>query len=80
MKIRRAEYLVAVAIVTSATVMQIREHFVQHETTPASMQNMSASCGAMHEGLVPAGCEATGDHRQVDRAPVPSHDAPRIWV
>ncbi|MFM0643512.1 hypothetical protein PQR14_04220 [Paraburkholderia bryophila] len=80
MKIRRAECLVAVAIVTSATVMQIREHLLQHETPPASMQNMSATCGAMHEGLVPAGCEATGDNRQVDRAPVPPHDAPRIWV
>ncbi|WCM24601.1 hypothetical protein NDK50_27770 [Paraburkholderia bryophila] len=80
MKIRRAEILVAVAIVTSAAVMQIREHLLQHETPPASMQNMSAACGAMHEGLVPAGCEATGDNRQVDRAPLAPHDTPRIWV
>ena len=80
MKIRRAEFLVAVAIVTSAAVMQIREHLLQHESPPASINNMSATCGTMHEGLVPAGCEATGDNRPVDRAPLAPHDAPRIWV
>ncbi|PQV54991.1 hypothetical protein B0G83_1011174 [Paraburkholderia sp. BL21I4N1] len=80
MKIRRAEYLVAIAIVTSATVMQVREHLLQNETSPAGVQNMSTSCGAMHEGLVPAGCEATSDQSRGDRAPAAPHDAPRIWV
>lgn len=80
MKIRRVEYLVAIAIVTSATVMQVREHLLQHATSPVSVQNMSASCGAMHDGLVPAGCEAASDNRQVNRAPAAPHDARRIWV
>jgi hypothetical protein len=79
MKIRSAEYLAAIAIVTSAAVLQIREHMQPQEAPVASAQAAS-SCGVRHDGLVPAACEATRDERQVDRAPQPQHNRPRIWV
>nr|WKF61547.1 hypothetical protein HUO10_006078 [Paraburkholderia busanensis] len=93
-KIRSAEFLVAVAIISSATVMQIREHLRQPDGQAASEEHAATSCGAMHEGLMPASCEATRDERntrdagatrhardqrQVDRAPQP-RVTPRIWV
>ncbi|MFL9910123.1 hypothetical protein [Paraburkholderia sp. RL17-337-BIB-A] len=82
MKIRSAEYLVAIAIVTSAGVLQIREHMQPLETPPASAQPAS-TCGVTRDGLVPAACEPTrGERQQVERAPQPQpqHNAARIWV
>ncbi|MFM0627086.1 hypothetical protein [Paraburkholderia xenovorans] len=80
MKIRSAEFLAAVAIITSAAVMQIREH-VQVQATPSSnAQAMSPSCGVTHDGFVPAACEPTRDERRVDRAPQPPRNAPQVWV
>lgn len=82
MKIRSAEYLALVAIVTSAAVMQIREHV---QDVPSLHAAQAMSCGAMHErnGLLPAGCEATRDtsrgERSADHAPQPQHSM-RIWV
>ena len=78
MKIRTAEWLVAVAIVTSASVLQIREHMQSYEASSVAPQ--AASCGVMHDGLVPAGCEPARNEQRMDRAALPQHSAPRIWV
>ncbi|TDY21622.1 hypothetical protein B0G81_1850 [Paraburkholderia sp. BL6665CI2N2] len=80
MKIRSAEFLAAVAIISSATVMQIREHVLAQETPVSQAQATSPSCGLTHDGLVSAACEATRDKRQVDRAPQPQRNAPQVWV
>ncbi|PRX30694.1 hypothetical protein B0G75_106134 [Paraburkholderia sp. BL18I3N2] len=80
MKIRSAEFLAAVAIISSAAVMQIREHVLVQETPASNAQAASPPCGAMHEGLVPAACEPTREKRQVDRAPQPQRSAPQVWV
>ncbi|MFM0169610.1 hypothetical protein [Paraburkholderia sediminicola] len=80
MKIRSAEFLAAVAIIASATVMQIREHLQVPEAPSSNAQAMSPSCGVTHEGFVPAACEPTRDERQVDRAPQPRRNAPQGWV
>ena len=78
-KIRRAEFLLAVAIITSAAVMQIREHTLK---TPA--QNADATptptCGVTQPGLAPASCAATRNERAVEGAPHVRQAAPRIWV
>ncbi|MEZ0604019.1 hypothetical protein ACAX43_17945 [Paraburkholderia sp. IW21] len=79
MKIRSAELLVAVAIVTSATVMQIREHMEQHDAPAASAQAVP-SCGVKHDGLTAAACEPTRDEGHADRASQPRRDALRLWV
>lgn len=78
-KIRKTEYLIAIAIITSAAVLQIREHMQPHDRPSADVQAMSP-CGITHNGLAPAACEPTRDKRQVDRAPEPHHSAPQMWV
>ncbi|MFM0204565.1 hypothetical protein PQR53_32520 [Paraburkholderia fungorum] len=78
-KIRSAEYLVAIAIVTSAGVLQIREH-MQPLEAPAASAQAASSCGITRDGLVPAACEPTRSERQVERAPQLQHSAARIWV
>lgn len=80
MKIRSKEFLVAVAIISSATVMQIREHMQPHEPTSASTQSASPSCGATRDGLVPAACEPTRDEPPADPATRRQHGALQIWV
>lgn len=80
MKIRSTEFLVAVAIITSATVMQIREHMQPREATSASEQAGPPSCGATHEGLAPAACEPTHDEPQPERATHRQRSAPQFWV
>lgn len=83
MKIRSAEFLALVAIVTSATVLQIREHMPQDRSIHATQ---AASCGAMREGngLLPAACEATRDATQREgatgRPTQVLHSNPKIWV
>jgi hypothetical protein len=54
-KIRRAEFLLAVAIVSSAAVMQVREHMLS--ATPQEAPQ-AMSCGAKNDGLAPASCAA----------------------
>jgi hypothetical protein len=77
MKIRRAEFLLAVAIVTSAAVMQVREYVLK--TAPqGAVQTMS--CGATHQGLAPAACATVRGERSVDGAARPQQAALRIWV
>jgi hypothetical protein len=80
MKIRSTECLVAVAIITSATVMQIREHMQPREAASPSAQVASPSCGATHDGPVPAACEPTSDDHQTDRTTRRPRSAPQIWV
>jgi hypothetical protein len=74
-KIRRREYLVAIAIVTSAGVLQIREH-MQVTGTPVASARAASSCGVAHDGLVPASCEPTRGERTQE----PQRNATRIWV
>ncbi|WP_144141774.1 hypothetical protein [Paraburkholderia sp. BCC1884] len=80
MKIRRAEYLVAIAIVTSAAVLQIREHMMHHGVESATMHETGTTCGAAHDGLVPAACEPTRDESADHRGVEPQHGASQIWV
>jgi hypothetical protein len=77
-KIRRAEFLLAVAIVTSAAVMQVREHMLR-AAPQTNVQGMS--CGAKNEGLAPASCALMRNERSVDGTrSEPRQAAPRIWV
>lgn len=80
-KIRSAEFLAAIAIVTSAAVMQIREHVQAHDAPPANAQASLPACTTAHDGFTPAGCEATRGEGQVEHALPSQHDARRqIWV
>ncbi|AIP36462.1 hypothetical protein DR64_6486 [Paraburkholderia xenovorans LB400] len=79
MKIRSTEFLAAVAIITSATVLQIREHMPAHEATSASAQTESPACRMTRDGLVPAACEPTRDDHQEPAMPR-QRSAPQIWV
>lgn len=80
MKIRRAEFLVAIAIVTSAAVLQIREHMQSHDVASANSEATRTVCGGTGNGLVPASCEPTRDERPTNSAPQQQHGAPQIWV
>jgi hypothetical protein len=78
-KIRRAEFLLAVAIVTSAAVMQVREYVLRTAASHDAVQTMS--CGAKHDGLAPASCAAVRGERPVDGGDAqPRQAALRIWV
>lgn len=77
MKIRRAEFLVAVAIVTSAAVMQIREFVLK---APSQSATQSLSCETPHQGLAPAACAVLRSDRPVDGAAHARQPAVRIWV
>lgn len=76
-KIRRAEFLLAVAIVTSAAVLQIREHMLK---APAQSPVAALSCGAVQPGLAPASCAVTRSERAVEGAPRTHQTTPQIWV
>jgi hypothetical protein len=76
-KIRRAEFLLAVAIVTSSAVMQVREYVLKaapHDAIPM------LSCDTPHQGLSPAACAAMRGQRPADGATHPQQSALRIWV
>ena len=77
MKIRRAEFLLAVAIVTSAAAMQVREYVLR--TAPQSAAQ-TMSCGTTHQGLAPAACATVRGERSVDGAAHPQQTALHIWV
>ena len=79
-KMRRAEWLAAVAIVTFATVMLIREQVPAHEATRTRTQAPLSSCGMTHRGLVLASCEPTRGESRQNRVTLPPHGAPKIWV
>lgn len=81
-KIKRAEFLVAIAIITSATVMQIREHMQPHEAPTATPEAAQLSCEMPRNGLVLAACEPTRGEApaQHDRATLHLRSAAKIWV
>ena len=79
-KIRSAEFLAAVAIITSATVLQIREHLKPIEAPAVGAQTASGACGIKHDGFVPASCEPTREERPAETATPRPHGAPRMWV
>lgn len=72
MKARTIESLVFVAIVTSAGVMQIREHLlpVAHATSTSSA---ATTCEQQQAGVMPASCVSLSELRD-SRAP---HDEPQ---
>lgn len=78
MTIKHAEFLLLVAMVTSAAVVELREHTL----TPAPQQaTHTATCNAMQQGIAPAGCGLKrDDERRVDGAEHRRHDGPGIWV
>ncbi|WP_133645747.1 hypothetical protein [Paraburkholderia flava] len=94
MKTRTIESLVFVAIVTSAGVMQIREHLlpVAHATSASST---ATTCAQQPAGVIPASCVSLRDSRTphdeaqdrtrndadepADRATTITHRA-QIWV
>jgi hypothetical protein len=78
MTIKHAEFLLLVAMVTSAAVVELREHTL----TPAPQQaTQPATCRAMQQGIAPAGCEVKrSDERRVDGTQHLRHDEPGIWV
>ncbi|CAH2898785.1 MAG: hypothetical protein PPHEMADM_3497 [uncultured Paraburkholderia sp.] len=81
-----AEFLVAVAIVTSAAVVQIREH-VQPDhgvatSTPRSVDAAPSSCEPSRNGIVPASCEPAREQRPAEHVPLPlrKRGTAQIWV
>jgi hypothetical protein len=76
-KIRRAEFLLAVAIVSSAAVMQVRE-YVLRAAPHGAVQTLS--CDTPHQGLAPTACAAVRNARPTDGAARPQQPAPRVWV
>jgi hypothetical protein len=76
-KIRRAEFLLAVAIITSAVVMQIREHMLK---VPATGNVATLSCGTEEAGLAPASCVNTRSEKSVQGVSRAPHAASNIWV
>jgi hypothetical protein len=73
MKIRSAECLLFVAIVTSAAVMQIREYTLSapqtnvtnEEAAPAQREyaGQAQACGNARSGLLPAACDTRRERR-----------------
>lgn len=76
-KIRRAEFLLAVAIVTSAAVMQVREYMLK---APAQGEPASLSCGVTQRGLAPASCAAARNERPVEGVSRAPQATSHIWV
>jgi hypothetical protein len=76
-KIRRAEFLLAVAIITSAAVMQIREHMLK---MPATGNVATLSCGTAPAGLAPASCVNARNERSVQNASRARPTVSHMWV
>ncbi|KAA1013590.1 hypothetical protein FVF58_07530 [Paraburkholderia panacisoli] len=80
-KIRSAEFLVGVAIVASAAALQMSENEQVQDAPPANAQAPMSSCGPLHDGLVPAGCEQpTRDERQTEHTEQLPYGGRQIWV
>ncbi|MBW9102254.1 hypothetical protein [Paraburkholderia phenoliruptrix] len=83
MKISSAEFLATVAIVSSAAVLQLRQHAQPDEnlatSAPQSVEVAPSSCERARDGVIPASCEAAREQRPAEHAP-PQRGAARIWV
>lgn len=82
-KIKRTEFLAAVAIITSATVLQIREHMRVPEAPSAQRQAAQFACDVTtHRGLVLAACEPTREAAPAgqDRATQHLRNTSKLWV
>ena len=94
MKIRSAERLLFVAIVTSAVVAQIRVHTLPSDPTSApthagtstsAQSSRMQSCDVEHDALLRAACTTRGERRPVDNGdrPINRIDKPhagKLWV
>jgi hypothetical protein len=90
MRIRRAECLLLVAIVTSAVVAEIRVNtssFTQaNESTQAAQHtDRMQACDKPHDGLLRAACETRSERRPIDSDDRPTNavDTPhaqKLWV
>jgi hypothetical protein len=79
-KIRSAEWLVAVAIVTSATVMLIRES-TQSQDIASTNAHATMSCATTRDGLMPARCEPMRGERRMEHDTQSQRDArQQLWV
>lgn len=76
-KIRRAEFLLAVAIITSAAVLQIREHMLRE---PVQADAATLSCGTSVKGLAPASCTSAHDARSVEGSGKARQAPAQLWV
>lgn len=82
-KFSSTAFLAAVAVVSSATVMQIRDDLPSADASPANAQATMSSCGTARDGLLPASCEPTPTRGERQMAPTtqPQQGARRqIWV
>src|SRR5258706_7222589 len=78
MTIKRAEFLVLVALVTSAAVVQLRERTL--DVAPQQTTTHATSCAVVRQGIAPASCEVKRDERRVDSTAHRRHDETRIRV
>ncbi|WP_206002397.1 hypothetical protein [Paraburkholderia antibiotica] len=81
------KFLAMVAIVTSATVLQIREHVAPPDTAHTDNAAAMSDCERIRDGFAPAACERSKDQRQVEQQQPdarlgvqPAHGARQIWV
>lgn len=81
-KISRAEFLAAVAIITSATVMQIREHMQTPDAPSANPAAAQLACESTRSGLVLATCEPTRSEAPASQNRATRHlrIVSNIWV
>lgn len=84
MTIKRAEFLVLVAIVTSAAVVQIRERTlapVPRLAMRATQATQEPTCGAIRQGIAPADCAVKRDDEWgIDGPGHRRYHGPRFWV
>ena len=73
------KFLAALAIVTSAIVLQIRAHVASPEAAPDQALAAISTCGNAHDGITPASCDPMRRERQPERQQQP-HDARQLWV
>ncbi|WP_368622490.1 hypothetical protein [Paraburkholderia sp. BR13444] len=72
------KFLAAVAIVSSATVMQIRAHIASPDAA-ARQPHATISNGRSHDGITAASCWPTNSERQLERFQ-PPHDTRQPWA
>ncbi|CAG4889135.1 hypothetical protein [Paraburkholderia saeva] len=78
MKIRRTECLVLVALVSSATVMELRLNTL--DTTPQSTTQATRCATIQQQGVGLAGCGLKQHEHRVEGTVPQSHRASALWV